>query len=84
MKNLFKCQEIMTIQQEILVDFSYHHNYYKRIGIDLSRQTNTNIPQKINFTRKFEERDIITMFFIPEKRQKTILKLSVGSLIVTD
>ena len=28
-----------------LLDFSYHQNYYKLIGIDLSRQTNTNIPQ---------------------------------------
>ena len=28
-----------------LLDFSYHQNYYKLIGIDLSRQTNTNIPE---------------------------------------
>ena len=35
-----------------LLDFSYHQNYYKRIGTDLSRQTNTNIPQQINFTGK--------------------------------
>ena len=27
-----------------LLDFSYHQNYYKLIGIDLSRHTNTNIP----------------------------------------
>ena len=27
-----------------LLDFSYHQSYYKRIGIDFSRQTNTNIP----------------------------------------
>ena len=26
-----------------LLDFSYHQNYYKLIGIDLSRQRNTNI-----------------------------------------
>ena len=31
-----------------LLDFSYHQNYYKLIGIDLSRQTNTNIHQQIN------------------------------------
>ena len=27
-----------------LLDCSYHQNYYKRIGTDLSRQTNTSIP----------------------------------------
>ena len=27
-----------------LLGFLYHQNYYKLIGIDLSRQTNTNIP----------------------------------------
>ena len=27
-----------------LLDFSYHQNHSKLIGIDLSRQTNTNIP----------------------------------------
>ena len=26
-----------------LLDFSYNQNYYKTIGIDLSRQTNKNI-----------------------------------------
>ena len=39
----------------ILLDFSYHHNYYKLTGIHLSRQANTNIPQKINFTGKLEK-----------------------------
>ena len=28
-----------------LLDFSDHQNYYKRIGINLSRQTSTNILQ---------------------------------------
>ena len=32
-----------------LLDFSNHQNYYKLIGIDLSRQTNTSIPQQIDF-----------------------------------
>ena len=53
-----------------LLGFSYHQNYYKLIGINLSRQTNTNIPQQINFTRKLEEDDGETMFFFPEKYQK--------------
>ena len=33
-----------------LLDYLYHQNYYNRIGIDLVRQTNTNIHQQINFT----------------------------------
>ena len=39
-----------------LLDFSYHQNYYKLIGIDLSRQTNKNIPQQINFYWKIRRR----------------------------
>ena len=46
-----------------LLDFSYHQNYYKLIGIDLSRRTNTCISQQINFTGKLEECDGATMFF---------------------
>ena len=53
-----------------LLNFSYHSNYYNLIGIDLSRQTNTNIPQQINFTGKFEEDKGAIMFFIDEKQQK--------------
>ena len=50
-----------------LLDFSYHQNYYKLIGIDLSRQTNASIPQQINFVGK---EDGATMFFIDENQQK--------------
>ena len=45
-----------------LLDFLYHQNYYKLTGLDLSRQTNTTIPQKINFTGKLEEDDGGIMF----------------------
>ena len=31
----------------IIQDYLYHENIYKLIGIDLSRQTNTSIPQQI-------------------------------------
>ena len=65
-----------------LLYFSYHQNYYILIGIDLSRQTNTNIPQQINFTGKLEEDDGATMFFIAEKQQKAILNFSLDSLVV--
>ena len=77
-----------------LLDFSNHQNYYKLIGIDLSRQTNTSIPQQIDFVsqkkimkrrrlRKLEEDDSVTMLFIAGKQQKTILYFSLDSLIVT-
>ena len=38
--------------------------------MDLSRQTNKNIPQQINFTGKLEEDHGVIMLFIAEKRQK--------------
>ena len=52
-----------------LLDFSYHQNYYKLIGIDLSRQTNASIPQEINFTGKLEEYNGAKMFFLTEKQK---------------
>ena len=51
---------MMTIQQEI----------YWIIGIDLSKQTNTNNPQQINFVGKLEKDDGATMSFIAEKQQE--------------
>ena len=67
-----------------LLDYLYHQKYYKLIGIDLSRQTNTSIPPQIYFTEKLEQDDGATMFFITEKRQKAILNFSLNSLIVTE
>ena len=67
-----------------LLDYLYHQSYYKLIGIDLSRQTNTRISQQINFLGKVKEDDDATMFFIAEKHQKTILNFSLNSLIVSE
>ena len=53
-----------------LLDFSYHQNYYKLIRIDLSRQTNTNIPQQINFTGKLGEDDGAVMFLLLKSSKK--------------
>ena len=58
-----------------LLDYLYHQKYQKRIGIGLSRQTNTSIPQKINFVKKLEEDDGATVFFVSEKQQKAILNI---------
>ena len=65
------------------MDYLYHQKYYKLIGIDLSRQTNTNIPQQINFVGKLEDDDA-KVFFITEKQQKTVLNFSLDPLIVTE
>ena len=51
----------------------YNQKYYKLIEIDLLRQTNTSIPQKINFIGKLEENDGATIFLIAEKQYKIIL-----------
>ena len=59
-----------------LLDYSYHQNYHKFVGIDLSRQTNMNTSQQINFKGKLEEDNGATMLFIAEKQQKTIPNLS--------
>ena len=67
-----------------LLDYFYRQKYYKLIGIDLSRHTNMIISQQINFLGKLEADDGATMFFIAEKQQKTILNLSLDSLIVTE
>ena len=53
-----------------LLDFSYHQNYHKLIGTDLTRQTNTTVPQKVNFREKLEENDGATRFSIAEKPKK--------------
>ena len=59
-----------------LLDFSYHENYYKLIGIDLPRIKNTSIPPQIIFIGKLEEDDGVTMSFVSEKHEKVILNFS--------
>ena len=66
-----------------LLDYFYHQNCYKPIGIDLSRQTNMNIPQQISYAGKLEE-DNGQQCFFAEKQEKTILNFSSDSLIVTE
>ena len=54
--------------------YLYHQNYYKLIGIDLLRQTNTTFRQQIDFTGKLEGNDGATMFAVVEKQQKAIFE----------
>ena len=49
----------------LLVYFD-HQNYYKLIVINLLRQTNTTISQKIDSLDKLEEDNGAAMFFIAE------------------
>ena len=57
--------------------FSYHSNYYKLIGIGLTRQANTITPQKTNFTGKLEEDNV----FYNWKASKNYLSLDLLVLI---
>ena len=48
----------------------HDQKYEKLTDVDLSRQTNTSIPQQINFEGKLEEHYGATMFFIAKKQKK--------------
>ena len=63
-----------------LLDYLYYQNNYKFIGIDLSRQTNTTIPQKTNFVEELEESNGEVMV----KQKSNYSKLSFDSLIVSE
>ena len=65
------------------MDYLYRQKYFKLIGIDLSRHTNTDIPQQISFGGYLEEDDGATVFFIADKQQKNIVNFSLDSLIGT-
>ena len=66
MKNVLKCQNDDYTTRNLL-DYLYRQKYYKFIRIDLPRQTNTSIPQKINFVGKLEESDDAATLFISKK-----------------
>ena len=57
---------------ENILDYSCHQNYYKLIGIDLSRQINMTISQQTNFIEKIEKNNGATMLFIVEMLQKKL------------
>ena len=49
MKNKQEVYEKLDYTTENLLYYLYHQNYYKFIGMDLSKQANTTIPEQINF-----------------------------------
>ena len=53
-----------------LLDNLYYQKHYNINGIDLSRKTNTSIPQQISFVGKLEEDDGATMSFITQNSKK--------------
>ena len=67
-----------------LLDHFYHQNYYKLIGVALSRQKNMSIPQQIKFVVKLEEDEGGVMFLMLKSSKKKILNFSLNSLIVTE
>ena len=69
---------------ENILDYLHYENYYKCIGIDLSRPTNTTSPQEIKYLEKPEEGNSRTTSFIAEKQQKTILNFSLNSLKIIE
>ena len=70
-----------------LLDYSYHQNYYKLIGIDLSRQTNTSINQQINklINKKINQqkkKTVVRQCFLSVKSSKKLFSLH--SLVATE
>ena len=65
-----------------LLDYLYHQNYYKLIGIDLSRQINMTIPQQVNFIGKLGQDNDTSMFFVAEKQQETMLNFLLDYRII--
>ena len=58
-----------------VLDYLHHQNYYKLVGINLSKQRNTTISLKVNFIEKLGKYNDVTMFFIAKNQQKPILNL---------
>ena len=94
MKHLKKKKKCYNARN--LLDYLHDQKYEKLTDRDLSRQTNTSIPQQINFEGKLEEHYGATMFFIAKKQQKknktkqkrkqqkTISTLSLDPFIITE
>ena len=55
---------------ENLLEYSYHQHCYKLNGIDLSRQTKTTIPQKINFTGNQQKIMVRQCLLLPNSNKK--------------
>ena len=66
-----------------LLDYEYFPNHYKLIATDLSKQIeleNRDFKQQINFIGRLEQNS--TIFFIIEKKEKTVFDFSQNSVTV--
>lgn len=81
-KNQLKCEETMIIQSGtywitcIIKNARQKKNAPKLVRIDLSRKTNTNISQQVNFVGRLEQNIGTKEIFIAEKQQETISNFS--------
>ena len=67
-----------------LLDYEYFSKHYKLIAIDLSKQVeldNSDLKQQINFIGRLEQN--VTIFFIIEKEEETVLNFSQNSVDVS-
>ena len=55
-EKLIEMSQIDDYTRGNLLGFSYHQNCYELIGIDLSRQTNANVPWESKIYKKFRRR----------------------------
>ena len=76
MKNLPNISRNAKYRTARLLDHFYHQKYYKLIGIALSKQANTSLPQKINFVGKLEENDGSRWFHLAEMQLKNYMEFS--------
>ena len=67
-----------------LLDYPYFKNYYKLIGIDLSKQqkvhADPNAVQQTNFTGNLDRAEGSTMFLIIDEAKETVLDFSKGTI----
>ena len=67
-----------------LLDYPYFKNYYKLIGIDLSKQqkvhADPNAVQQTNFTGNLDRAEGSTMFLIIDEAKETVLDFSKGTV----
>ena len=63
------------------MDYEYFKEHYELIAIDLSKQTDDLKQQQQNFIGRLEQN--ATIFFIIEKNEEIILKLSQNSVDIS-
>ena len=68
MKKLSKCNNEYTARN--LLDYLYHQNYYKLIGINLFKTSKYDYSTKNKFHRKIRRRTMLQQSFLSLKNSK--------------